>query len=109
MIELTRGTTPTIEVIVDDDVDLSNITATWLYISQKNKVVVDKELSDVVMVPEEHIIRLKLSQDDTLALKKGTAIFQIRIYFPDGLAMATVADDDNVTIHEIYKDGVIHD
>lgn len=104
--ELIRGTTPTIEVIVkDDDIDLHDIIQVWLYISQQKKVKVDKIITDVVFDYDNRIMRVKLDQNDTLELKAGEAIIQIRLLLEDGTALATIASD--VSIAEVYKDGEI--
>lgn len=103
--ELMQGTTPTIYVNITDVVDLSQITSVWLYISQNNKVKVDKELSDVLINVQDRQIIVTLSQDDTLGLKDGDAIFQIRLLLNNGTAMATKGA--KITIGKVYKDGVI--
>lgn len=103
--QLTRGTTPTITINVKNEIDLSAITSIWVYISQKNKVVVDKELTDVTIDAEHRVITVRLEQDDTLALKAGEALFQIRLLMSDTTALATTAQ--KITIIEVYKDGVI--
>lgn len=105
VIEFFRGTTPTIIVEVADDIDLLAIASIWLYISQNNKLKVDKNLDDVVIDVENKTITLSLSQDDTLELKKGDAIFQIRCLLFDGSALATY--DVVVHVLEVYKGGVI--
>lgn len=46
-----------------------------------------------------------LSQDDTLALKEGEAVFQIRLLLQDGTALATIAS--KVEVKPVYKNGVI--
>ena len=104
--ELTRGTTPTIVITVKNEIDFSQVSAIWVYVSQLNKVKVDKELADVSFDQEHKQITLTLAQEDTLALKAGTeALFQIRLLLMDGTALATLAT--KVKINEVYKDGVI--
>ena len=109
-LEFIRGTTPTIIVDIDDDIDLSIIKQVWMYIWQSKKLVVDKILSDVTIDPINKIITLRLSQDDTLACKEGEAIMQIRLLLDDDAgsddsALANVGWP--VKIYEIYKGGVI--
>lgn len=105
--ELIQGTTPTIIVSIKEQVDLAQATQVWLYISQQNKVKVDKEISDVSFNVDERKIIARLSQDDTLGLKDGEAIFQIRVLLNNGTALATKAA--KINIEKIYKDGVITD
>lgn len=103
--QLTRGTTPTITINVKNDIDLSLVTSIWVYISQKNKVLVDKELTDVTIDAQHKTITVRLEQEDTLKLKAGDALFQLRMLMSDTTALATTAQ--KITIIEVYKDGVI--
>lgn len=103
--QIIRGTTPTININVETEIDFSQISNIWVYISQMGLVKVDKVMQDTVLKPEESVISLKLSQDDTLKLVKGDALIQIRLLMADGTALANIAD--HFTVEEIYKDGVI--
>ena len=104
--EIIRGTTPTIIITVTSELDFTTIQQVWIYISQQNKVKIDKLISDVSFQPEEKKILVTLSQDDTLALKAGSeTFFQIRLLLNNGTALATVAS--KVEVVEIYKGGVI--
>lgn len=103
--QITRGTTPTILINIKDSLDMDTIQQVWVYISQQNKVKVDKQITDVQIDTEKKQISVKLTQEDTLALKAGEGFFQIRILLNDGTAMATVAD--KILVVEIYKDGVM--
>ena len=100
-----RGTTPTIVVNVKSEVDFSTVTAIWVYISQMGLVRINKEITDVVFNQEDMTITLKLSQDDTLGLYEGEALFQIRLLLSAETALATVAE--RIFIDEVYKEGVI--
>jgi hypothetical protein len=103
--QLIRGTTPTIVITVQTEIDLHQVSEVWIYISQQNKVRVDKQLDDVTFDYEHRIMSVTLSQDDTLALKEGEALFQIRLLLVDGTALATLAS--KVDVKPIYKPGVI--
>ena len=101
-----RGTTPTITITVTSELDFTTIQQVWIYISQQNKVKIDKLISDVSFDPENKQILVTLSQDDTLALKAGSeALFQIRLLLNNETALATVAS--KVDVLEVYKGGVI--
>lgn len=103
--EIIRGTTPTIIISVQTDIDLSVVSAAWIYISQQNKVRVDKKLNDISIDAEEKTITVTLTQQDTLNLKANIeAFFQIRLRLGE-TALATTAT--KIVIKEIYKDGVI--
>lgn len=104
--EIIRGTTPTIEITIKSELDFSTINQVWIYISQQNKVKIDKLISDVTFEPVDKIISVRLDQDDTLSLKAGIeTLFQIRLLLNDDTALATVASKVNVI--EIYKEGTI--
>ena len=106
--QLIRGTTPTIIIEVQTDIDLTQVAEVWIYLSQQNKVKVDKELSDVTFDYEHKTMTVTLSQTDTLALKADTdTLFQIRLLMDNGTALATLAS--KVTVKEVYKGGVITD
>lgn len=101
----TRGTTPTIEITVKNEIDFSQVLQVWVYISQMNKVKVDKEITDVTFDQPNNKMTVTLSQEDTLALKAGDALFQIRLLLQDETALATLAT--KITINEVYKGGII--
>ena len=103
--QITRGTTPTILINIKDNLDMDNIQQVWVYISQQNKVKVDKQIADIQIDTEKKQISVKLTQEDTLALKAGEGFFQIRVLLNDGTALATVAN--KILVVEIYKDGVM--
>lgn len=103
--KITRGTTPTIKINVKNDIDLGAITVIWIYITQNNRVVINKELEDVTFDNVNKVITLKLSQNDTLGLKVGDGLFQIRMLMSDSTALATKAT--RISVEEVYKDGII--
>lgn len=102
--EFIRGTTPTIFVLIPENIDMSLITEIWIYIYQNGKLKVDKTINDMYIDYEKHSINVDLTQNDTLELKHGDAKFQIRVV-TNGKALATLEYD--VYIHEVYKGGVI--
>ena len=104
--QIIRGTTPTIVITIKNEMDLTTIQEVWVYISQQNKVKVDKKIEDVTIDAEHRKISARLEQEDTLALKADQdALFQIRILLTDETALATVAS--KVAVKQVYKDGVI--
>lgn len=103
--QLIRGTTPEIEITVKTEIDLHQAAEVWIYISQQNKVKVDKKITDVTFNYENRMMTVRLSQEDTLGLKEGEALFQIRLLLLDGTALATLAQ--KVVIKQVYKEGEI--
>ena len=101
-----RGTTPSIEITVKTEIDLHQIAQIWITISQQTKIKIDKNINDITSFDyEKNMIFIKLTQDDTLGLKAGDALFQIRALLEDGTALATLGV--TVEIADINKDGVI--
>ena len=104
--EIIRGTTPTIQINVKSDVDLTAVSQVWVYLTQLNNVLIDKLISDVTIDAVNKKITVTLTQTDTLKLQSGLmALFQVRLLLNDGTALATVAVD--VPVLEVYKGGVI--
>ena len=105
-LELIRGTTPTIEINVVDELDISQITDIWVYISQLGNLVIDKGFADVTIDAGEGKIILTLSQEDTLALQADIyTLVQVRALLQNGTAIASEAQ--KVIVREVYKDGII--
>lgn len=102
-----RGTTPTIIINIKNDIDLSQVVEAWVYFSQRDKVRIDKITSDITILPSEKKMQVTLTQEDTLNLKEGDALFQVRLLFSDGTALATKGSD--VEVYQIYKGGEITD
>ena len=101
-----RGTTPSIEITVQTEIDLTEVAEVWIYLAQQNKPKVEKKRSDVTFNYDNKTMTVTLSQDDTLALKADVdTLFQIRMLLNDGTALATLAS--KVTIKNVYKQGVI--
>lgn len=107
MLEITRGTTPVIEVDIPDEIDLQHATEIWFSIGQGNKLIVDRTLTDGGLTINDKMIVVNLTQEETLLLKassKGKC--GIRIHMDDGMAWAT-DDSEVVNVLNIVKDGVI--
>ena len=105
--QLIRGTTPRITAKIKNDIDLHTLVEVWVYISQRNKVRVDKTIDDVIFDYENNYIIVSLTQEDTLALKKGIALIQIRALTANEQALSMEAQD--VEVIEVYKGGVIEE
>ena len=104
--EIIRGTTPTIVITIKNEMDLTLVQEVWVYIPQQKKVKIDKKIDDVTIDAEHNKITVKLSQNDTINLKANQdTLFQIRMLLDDDTAIATIAE--NISVEEIYKEGVI--
>ena len=100
-----RGTTPTLRMNIKSDIDMSMIAEVWIYISQQNKVKVDKTIVDMTIDAEHKRVFAPLTQNDTLGLKAGTAFLQSRILLNDGTALGIA--EIEIDILPIGKEGVI--
>lgn len=100
-----RGTTPTLYLELETELDLSNIAEMWVTFKSPT-VEVTKTLSnnEITFDSETNTVTVVLSQEDTLSLYNGEAEVQIRFKIND-LAYAT--DIAKVDIQKILKEGVI--
>lgn len=96
-----RGTTPT--NVFNVDVDLTNAEVIYITYKQQNKVVFEKEKSDITVT--ENSLTVKLTQEETLKLTEREVEIQIRARFSDGTALAS--NIIKTTANKILKDGVI--
>lgn len=97
-----RGTTPTLEFTVPFDTSI--LAEAWVTLSQKDEVVLNKQLEDCKC--DERKLSVKLTQEETLLLDcKCKTEIQIRARTLEGEALASqiiTADTGR-----ILKDGVI--
>ena len=99
-----RGTTPTLYLELDTELDLSNVAEMWITFKSPT-VEITKTLNEVAFDAETNVITVTLSQDETLQLYNGKADVQVRLKTSDDLAYAT--DIVDVEIGRILKEGVI--
>lgn len=99
--EITRGTTPGNTFMVP--IDLTTCDVIYITYSQYGATVFEIEKDDIEVSADKLVV--SLTQEQTLALKKGAVSIQIRARYPDGTAVAS--DIINTTTEEILKDGVI--
>lgn len=99
-----RGTTPTLYLELETELDLSDITEMWVTF-KSSTVEVTKTLNEVIFDNETKTITVTLTQEETLKLYKGDCDVQVRIRTNTNLAYAT--DIANVEIGRILKEGVI--
>lgn len=105
MMIIRRGSTPTITANIPEDIDLSEVVNCWLYFNQCNKVVVDKLITDIDIDVQNHTITTSLSQEDTLRLKVGTCLIQIRLLLADDTCLPS--SEAPVRVLDVYKEGVM--
>lgn len=99
-----RGTTPTLYLELETELDLSDVTEMWVTFKSPT-VEVTKSLSEVIFDSTTNVITVTLSQEETLKLYNGKADVQVRLKTSTDLAYAT--DIAGVEIGRILKEGVI--
>lgn len=103
MIQITRGTTPTVEV--DVDTDLTDYTC-YLAIGKAKQAKVTSSNCTMELDGDSTKLAFKLTQDETLSLAKGQTKIQLRAIKDDD-AIATEMLD--IEVLDIVQDGVIED
>ena len=97
-----RGTTPT--HTFETDIDLSAAEVMYITYKQGDTVIMEKSIEDINVSPDK--VEIYLTQEDTLAFAEYSKVsIQIRVRFPDGMAIASNIID--TTAERILKEGVI--
>lgn len=97
-----RGTTTNIDIELPQVFDIATCYVTF---TQRRKIMLDKTIGQGVEI-DGNVIRVALSQEDTLALKEGDLEVQVRFRVTDGRAYATEIDD-SIEVERALKGGVI--
>lgn len=101
-----RGTTPTITIKVNTDIDLSDLAECW--VTFKAHIGVKEEtfdLSDLVIDPVEKTITVSMTQIETLFFHEGRVFIQVRLRTNNDLAYASEIKE--LSMNGILKDGEI--
>ena len=70
MNSIVRGTTPTIRFTYEN-VQVSDFVTAYLTIAQRDKTIIEKDISDSYVNSEKNYIEWKLSQEETLLLESS--------------------------------------
>ena len=101
-----RGTTPTISIKVNTDIDLSDLAECWVtfkaHIGGKEETY---DLSDLIIDPVEKTITVAMTQLETLFFAEGRVFVQVRLRTNDDLAYASEIKE--LSMNGILKDGEI--
>lgn len=103
-----RGTTPTLYLELETELDLSGISEMWVtfcsptieitkYLS-KNEITFDNETKKVTVT---------LTQDETLKMYAGEVEVQIRFRIGDENGLAYATDTAKIDVQKVLKEGVI--
>ncbi|MDY6211976.1 hypothetical protein [Hornefia butyriciproducens] len=102
-----RGTTPTLKLSIESEIDLRRCKQIWVTMRQADKEIT-KTLTEMAvdeMAVEKNCIEINLSQSDTLALDPGVVYVQMRGLTAAGSAFATGIAA--VKVERILKEGEI--
>lgn len=99
-----RGTTPTLILTVDGEVDLTEAKNLYVTISQYGNELT-RSSSDGCLEIDSGSVSVYLTQKETLSFSAGWAKVQIRGIYEDGTAFAT--DIASVQVDPVLLEGVI--
>ena len=104
-----RGTTPSIVLKVNSDLDLSEMSEIWVTLKNKSAEKT-YTLEQLEVNAEEHTIGLTMSQEDTLAFETcGSLVGKVEIQarFLDEGGLAYASNIASIELSRILKEGVI--
>lgn len=104
---ITRGTTPTHTFIIPIIIpELSIISIAY---KQRESIKIDKCFDDCVITTDEQLVQTKiittLTEQETLSLKEGSVLIQLRLGDSNGMRYASRIMKTNVA--DILKDGAL--
>ena len=99
-----RGTTPTL-ILPITGLDVSELKTIYVTIEQ-DSLEVTKTNDEILIDTEENVIKVPLSQEETLKFKVGVANVQIRGLLEDD-ATAIASNIKTLKIGDVLLDGVI--
>lgn len=102
--EIRRGTTATIEILIPDDINISEAVAVFVTVGQNDIPVIEKSIEQLLI--EDQTVKASLTQEETLSLNhKINASIQIRLRLANGGAFAS--QKKTVEVKDVIKEGVI--
>ncbi len=106
---IARGTTPTIECVIPEELPLDTAKEIWVTIKQGGTIVVDRTLTSSGVTIGENTIFIKLTQEETLQFNNMTkTIIGLRILLNDDNAYSSYINKEAVIcIMDTIKEGVI--
>lgn len=101
-----RGTTPTITLKINTELDLNNVSECWVTLKDnlgaKQKTFT---IDNIFIDPELKTIEIAMTQEETLMFNTGVVNIQVRIRLNDDQAYAS--DIKQIKMQSILKDGEI--
>lgn len=94
---MTRGTTPTYVIKLEDTVDCSSMTQVYISFYQQQQNYADHLLTKTGSInAENHTVSVMLSQEETLEFNEGSVQIQIRGIFSNNVVFASNIVNDTV-------------
>ena len=87
-----RGTTPTLTFTLP--IDASKISCLFVTFCQRGKIILEKNIDDCEL--DKEILKVTLSQKETLSFEVGRIDIQIKLKTEDGSVMASDIEIANV-------------
>lgn len=101
-----RGTTPTLSIKVNSNLDLEDMKEIWVTIKNINKeLTLDKGRITIQTTEDETRLIVQLTQKETLDFINGKANLQVRFLTESELAYASNIKE--ISINAILRDGEI--
>ena len=106
MPSITRGTTPTLQILLPTGMTTDDVAELWLTISRGCAKIINKTMADCTAFDDGTGFDVMLTQEETLALTPAMSVsIQARLRTIAGDAIAT--EVYTVSVGRILKDGVI--
>ena len=99
-----RGTTPTFTLIING-YDLTEMTVHVTLTQGDTAITLTGNRLATAFDDESSTIVFRLTQEETLSLKKGTALIQVR--FVDAAGEAYATEDQRLSVDPVLEEGVI--
>lgn len=80
-----RATTPTHTFTFPQDIEVWNVTDALFTYSQCGRTILEKTLNDAEIDPENNMLSIKLSEEETNLFAPGKALIQVRVKVNEAL------------------------
>lgn len=101
-----RGTTPTLILEMPAEIPVKDFEEAVLSVEQRNKIVIEKRLSEMTIDEAANTMEVVLTQEETLLLQDSrVADVQVKVKFTDGSVIAS--EVIRVPVSEILNEEVI--
>lgn len=108
MIEITRGTTPTLSCMIPESIPVKEVDEIWFTITQNGAMIADRKLSENTVQIDNNTVSIKLTQTESLKMKTYEyAEIGIQLYRSADDTRWSLAEPEIINIKRINKDGLM--